>query len=71
MKEVNTSGLSCPEPVLRAQEAIKKMSKGEKLRVVADNETAKENILRLLTKNKCKSTVLQENDLYFIDVEVG
>ncbi len=44
--KIDTSGLSCPEPVLRTKKAIK--SKPEKIEVVTDNETAKQNVKRFL-----------------------
>lgn len=41
---VNAIGLSCPQPVILAKEAIEK---NEKVKVVVDNEAALENVRRL------------------------
>lgn len=46
---VDTRGLSCPLPVLKAKEAIEKGV--EKIEVLVDNNTALENVTRL-AKNK-------------------
>jgi len=42
---VDARGLSCPQPVLLALEAMKKLTKGE-LIVLVDTDTSKENVLR-------------------------
>ncbi|MGQ9921032.1 MAG: sulfurtransferase TusA family protein [Desulfobacca sp.] len=42
---VDARGLSCPQPVLLALEAMKKLVKGQ-LTVLVDTDTSKENVLR-------------------------
>jgi TusA-related sulfurtransferase len=42
---VDARGLSCPQPVLLALEAMKKLAKGQ-LTVLVDTDTSKENVLR-------------------------
>ncbi len=42
---VDARGLSCPQPVLLALAAMKKLDKGE-LTVLVDTDTSKENVLR-------------------------
>ncbi|MCH4889940.1 hypothetical protein EZV73_20335 [Acidaminobacter sp. JC074] len=44
--KIDTSGLSCPEPVLRTKKAIK--SKPASIEVVVDNNTAMQNVKRFL-----------------------
>lgn len=46
MKTIDVCGLSCPEPVVRTQAALKKLATGEALEVVADSVTARENVAR-------------------------
>lgn len=70
MREIDVSGMSCPEPVIRTQNEIKNMAKGEKLCVIVDNETAKENITRLVTGKNCQMTAKKEGDRYFLEIEV-
>ncbi|MBQ7617783.1 MAG: sulfurtransferase TusA family protein [Desulfovibrio sp.] len=47
MREINTCGLSCPQPVLMFQEA----SRTEKeMDVLVDNEASRENVTRAAKK---------------------
>lgn len=48
--KIDTSGLSCPEPVLCIKKALK--SKPESIEVVVDNRTALQNVLRFLKSQK-------------------
>jgi len=50
IKIVNATGLTCPQPVVLAKEAIEK---NEQVKVIVDNETALENITRLGNKLGC------------------
>lgn len=49
---IDTSGLSCPEPVLRTKKAIKNSPK--MIEVVVDNNTALQNVTRFLEKQAYK-----------------
>lgn len=69
MREINVCGMSCPEPVVRTQNELKVMKNGDKLRVITDSETARENISRLATSKKCKLDVKKENDCYCLEIE--
>lgn len=42
---VNAKGFSCPQPVIMAVNAMKKLGQGE-LTVLVDTDTAKENVSR-------------------------
>lgn len=46
---VDARGLSCPIPVLKVQEEVKK-NNPQKLEVLLDNDTAKGNVTRLAWK---------------------
>ncbi len=46
MKTIDTTGLSCPEPVVRTRAALQSLAAGESLQVLVDTVTARENILR-------------------------
>jgi len=50
--KIDTSGLSCPEPVLRTKNAIK--SKPATIEVVVDNNTAMQNVKRFLENSGYK-----------------
>ncbi|MBI9011207.1 MAG: sulfurtransferase TusA family protein [Clostridiales bacterium] len=47
---IDTSGLSCPEPVLKTKQAIK--NQPTSLEVIVDNNTALQNVKRFLENNK-------------------
>lgn len=46
MKRIDTSGLSCPEPVIMTKKAIKGVEDG--IEVVVDNVASRENVTRFL-----------------------
>lgn len=50
--KIDTSGLSCPEPVLKTKKAIK--SSPSKIEVIVDNETALQNVTRFLKNSNYK-----------------
>ena len=52
--KIDTSGLSCPEPVLRTKKALKESP--DTIEVVVDNETALRNVIRFLNHNKYTAT---------------
>jgi tRNA 2-thiouridine synthesizing protein A len=49
-KIVNARGLSCPQPVVLAKQAIETH---EQVKVIVDDETALENVKRLGAKQGC------------------
>ena len=66
IKIVNATGLSCPQPVILAKQAIET---NEKVKVIVDNDTALENVKRLGTKLSCDVNVEKKNDgTYEIDL---
>lgn len=46
METVDARGLSCPQPVMLASQAMKKLGKGA-IEVLVDSGTARENVSRL------------------------
>ncbi len=46
IKTVDARGLSCPQPVMLARQAIQKLDKGT-VEVLVDSGTARENVSRL------------------------
>lgn len=62
MKRIDTSSLSCPEPVILCKKA---MEEGHKeLEVIADERVAVENISRLCKKMGYNISIEQENNTY-------
>ena len=50
IKTIDARGLSCPQPVLLAQAAIKGVENGT-VRVLVDSETARDNVTRMAQKS--------------------
>lgn len=60
MKTIDARGLSCPEPILRTQAAIKA---GEfPFAVLVDSATQRDNVTRTAHKNGCEVEVAATED---------
>lgn len=66
MKQVDTRGLSCPQPIVLVLDEIRN-GKGE-FEVLMDSEASCENVKRLLTKNNLKfeTTENSEHMIYHV-----
>ena len=62
MKEIkiDARGLSCPQPVILVQKALKEGN--EKIEVIVDTVVAKENILRTVRNAKANAEVKESKD---------
>ena len=66
MKEIDARGLACPAPVLLTKEVIEK-ERPSIVKVIVDNEAAKQNVSRFLESQKFIASVQKEgNDLHVI-----
>ncbi|MCJ7686914.1 MAG: sulfurtransferase-like selenium metabolism protein YedF [Desulfobacteraceae bacterium] len=69
-KEIDCRGLACPAPVLQTKEAIE----GEHpngIKVVVDNEAAKENVSRFMGSQGLEVSVKQEGGDFHITGKIG
>lgn len=66
MKQIDVRGLSCPQPVIETQSALKESPEG--LDVVVDNVTAKTNIERFARLAGYQVESVAENDAYLLKV---
>lgn len=62
MQTVDARGLSCPEPVLRARNALRRLPSGEELEVLVDTVTSRENVLRMAQKEGCQVAVEETSE---------
>ena len=62
MKTVDARGLSCPEPVLMAREALK--SKEKEYIILVDNMTSRENVTRFARSQGYNTTVTEKDGEY-------
>ena len=64
---VDAKGLSCPEPLMMAQEAIKSHP-GEQIVVEVDTPAPRDNILRLARRKKLEAAVEERDGVYVITI---
>lgn len=67
MKTIDCRGLNCPEPVLKTKNALAE-DPAESFEVVVDNETARENVLRLARSEKRETSWRAEGELFHITI---
>jgi tRNA 2-thiouridine synthesizing protein A len=60
MKQIDTRGLSCPQPVVLVLNEIRN-GKSE-FEVLMDSEASCENVKRLLIKNNLKFEIIENSD---------
>jgi TusA-related sulfurtransferase len=64
-KTVDARGLSCPEPVLLARQAIKSLESGT-IDVLVDTVTSRENVSRTAQSLGCTVEVTSQHDNSFV-----
>lgn len=62
--KIDARGLSCPQPVVLTQKAIK--SGSTDFQIMVDSEVSKENVIRCLENNKLSAQVTAEGDTFII-----
>jgi len=62
--KIDARGLSCPQPVILAQTAVKQGSKN--FEILVDSDVSKENIVRFLTNSGIKAEITNAGDGYLI-----
>ncbi|MGN0038667.1 MAG: sulfurtransferase TusA family protein [Coriobacteriales bacterium] len=68
MIEVDARGLSCPEPMLMARDAVKN-SGGEPVRVLVSSTNARDNVVGVAKKAKRGATVEQSGADFIITIQ--
>jgi selenium metabolism protein YedF len=71
MKITDTTGHSCPVPLIMAKKALKEIGEGESLKVITDNKTSLSNLERFFSDNGIEYTVTTEGDKHTILVKRG
>ncbi len=64
--QVDARGLSCPQPVVLTQKAIKEGKTS--FEVLVSNVVSKENVIRCVQNNKMKAEVVEDGDEFKIIV---
>ena len=63
---IDARGLSCPQPVILTQKAIK--SGSTDFKVTVDSEVSKENVIRCVENSKLSAQVAADGDTFIISV---
>ncbi|MBU0964851.1 MAG: sulfurtransferase-like selenium metabolism protein YedF [Proteobacteria bacterium] len=66
--QIDCRGLKCPQPVLKAKDALEQMGAGE-IEVTVDNEASRSNVERFAKSQGCKVTVTEEGGNYLIIIK--
>lgn len=68
MRIIDCKGLDCPKPVINTKKALDSFG-GESLKIIVDNEVAKENVSKFLLGQGIKFDIIEEDDIYSIETE--
>lgn len=66
MTTLDARGLSCPEPVIMVQKAMKSKEAGYDM--IVDNHASKENVTRFAEKNGYRVTVTENSGEYTLQM---
>jgi len=66
MKTVDTTGLRCPQPLIKLKEALQSLEEGNRLTVITDNDTSLKNMVAYLKENGVDPEVTSEGKLHTI-----
>lgn len=64
MKQIDTCGLSCPQPVLMTKKMLESNKEGGE--IIVDNQTARENVVRMAESMGYNVTVEVKEDTFVI-----
>ena len=67
MLQIDARGMSCPQPVLMAKQALE--SHPEELKIIVDNNTAKINVCRFLRNASYKIYIDEAEDSYMLSAK--
>jgi len=67
MIKVDTSGTSCPQPVLMTKKALNDST--DAIEVIVDNNTSKTNVTKFLTSKGFSVSIVEGNENYTIKAE--
>lgn len=65
MKKIDTSGMSCPQPVLMTKKAVEASPEG--VEIIVDNMVARGNVERFLNNAGYKMNIKEEDEIYIIE----
>ncbi|MDD2338398.1 MAG: sulfurtransferase-like selenium metabolism protein YedF, partial [Geobacteraceae bacterium] len=66
---VDARGLRCPQPLMLAKKALEAIAEGERLRVLIDNETSRDNLIRFLRDHGMAPVLSFNEGVYTLELE--
>ena len=66
---IDARGLRCPQPLVLTKKALEGISEGEHLRVLIDNETSRDNLIRFLKDHGITPQLYTDNGVYTLEME--
>lgn len=66
-KMIDCKGLACPKPVILTKKELESMDSGEVTSIV-DNDTARQNLLKLAESMNCDSKVEEKDGLFYVTI---
>jgi selenium metabolism protein YedF len=67
-KVVDARGKVCPEPLIMTKKAMTDLAAGQKMQVIVDNETAKNNVSRFLADNNMPALCTEQGGVFSLHV---
>jgi selenium metabolism protein YedF len=71
IKTVDARGQVCPKPLILTKKALKERNENEQIRVLIDNDTSRQNVMRFLSDNHIEAKVLESNGVFTIVIGEG
>lgn len=65
MKSIDAKGLACPKPVILAKKAL---DQENEILIIVDNETAKENLIKLANSMNAKSSFKEVENMFEVTI---
>lgn len=66
---LDACGLRCPQPLMLAKKALEGLAEGERLRVLIDNETSRDNLVRFLRDHGMAPVLSFAEGVHTLEVE--
>jgi selenium metabolism protein YedF len=64
MKTVDTTGFTCPRPLIMLKEALMESENGERIKVLTDNETSLKNMINFLKDQGNQASVSKKGSVH-------
>lgn len=70
MIEIDTCGYCCPVPMISTLKTLSRLQKGDRIKVIADDDGFEKDIEAVARTGKCKIINIEERDDYAVEVTI-